>query len=54
LERSELVEPSADMDEKILLDHLNDQRAPLVAAEEYAKGIVYTEALKSSYEHEFI
>jgi hypothetical protein len=44
-----LEESTTENDERILLDHINDQRAPLMAAEEYAKGIVYTEALPSSY-----
>jgi ATP-dependent RNA helicase DDX41 len=44
-----LVEPNAENDEKILLEHINDQRVPLASAEEHAKGIVYTESLPSSW-----
>ncbi len=45
-----MVEPSAEEDEKILLEHINDSRAnPLQSAEEYAKGVTYTEALRTSY-----
>jgi hypothetical protein len=47
---AEMVEPSAEEDEKILLEHINDSRAnPLQSAEEYAKGVTYTEALRTSY-----
>ena len=37
-------------EEKFLLEHLNDARAPLVAAEQYARGTIYIKSMKTRFE----